>query len=85
MKKNKKNKELMEQEAKRQEHKEELMEELIQVQKRIDLLYHNLSYVVEPELIDSCIYELNAFQSRYTFILKQVKKADMNMEMSTNM
>ncbi len=59
-----------------EEKKAELMAELAEVQRRIDLLYQNLSYIVEPELIDSCIYELNAFQSRYTFILKQVKEEE---------
>lgn len=68
----KKNKEEINQEIKRAE----LMAELAEVQRKIDLLYQNLSYIVEPELIDSCIYELNAFQSRYTFILKQVKEED---------
>lgn len=53
-----------------------LMEELTQIQEKIELLYQNLSYIVEPELIDSCIYELNAFQCRYTFLLKQVKEED---------
>lgn len=78
MKNSKKNKEMLNQEMKRKE----LMEELIQVQNRIDLLYHNLSYIVEPELIDSCIYELNAFQSRYTFILKQVKQEEKTMSVN---
>lgn len=68
----KKSKEEINQEIKRAE----LMAELVEVQRKIELLYQNLSYIVEPELIDSCIYELNAFQSRYTFILKQVKEED---------
>lgn len=56
--------------------KEELAKELNEIRARIDALYSNLSYIVEPELIDSCIYELNAFQCRYTFILKQVKEEE---------
>ena len=68
----KKNKEQKKEELKRME----LMEELAMIQERIDLLYQNLSYIVEPELIDSCIYELNAFQCRYTFLLKLVKEED---------
>ncbi len=54
----------------------ELMEEINSIRQRIDLLYQNLSYIVEPELIDSCIYELNAFQCRYTFLLKLVKEEE---------
>lgn len=56
--------------------KVQLIEELAQIQKKIDILYQNLSFVVEPELIDSCIYELNAFQCRYKFLLKLVKEED---------
>ena len=56
--------------------REVLMAEISEIRERIDLLYDNLSYIVEPELIDSCIYELNAFQCRYTFLLKQVKEED---------
>lgn len=54
----------------------ELLKELNDVRKAIDTRYENLSYVVEPELIDCCIYEINAYQLRYKFILKQVKEAE---------
>ncbi len=56
--------------------KAELLEEIELIRQRIDSLYKNLSYIVEPELIDSCIYELNAFQCRYTFLLKLVKEEE---------
>lgn len=57
-------------------YREELLEELAIVRERIEILNQNLSFIIEPELIDSCIYELNAVQARYTFILKQVKEKD---------
>ena len=38
------------------------MQELKEVQKSLDRAYENFSYVVDPELIDCCIYELNAGQ-----------------------
>ena len=56
--------------------KAQLLEEIELIRQRIDALYENLSYIVEPELIDSCIYELNAFQCRYTFLLKLVKEEE---------
>lgn len=55
---------------------EELRQELQQTQDAMDRAYANLSYVVEPELIDCCIYELNAVQLRYKFILSQVKTVE---------
>ncbi len=50
-----------------------LKEELRSVQEAMDLIYSNLSYVVDPDLIDCYIFELNAKQKKYKFILKQVK------------
>lgn len=54
--------------------KEELLKELKEVQKALERAYDNFSYVIEPELIDCCIYELNAGQMRYKFLLKQMKE-----------
>ena len=61
-----------------QQKTEELQRELQEVQKSLERAYENFSYVVEPELIDCCIYELNAGQMRYQFLMKQMKnqKAD---------
>lgn len=53
---------------------EELRKELIEVQKELERASMNFSYVVEPELIDSCIYELNAGQLKYQFLMKQMKE-----------
>ncbi len=52
---------------------QELLRELEAAKNAMDTAYANLSYVIEPELIDCCIYELNAVQLRYKFILSQVK------------
>ena len=55
-------------------NKEELMQELKEVQKSLDRAYENFSYVVDPELIDCCIYELNAGQMRYKFLMRKMKE-----------
>jgi hypothetical protein len=59
------------------DNKRQLLEELKETKNALDTAYANLSYVVEPELIDCCIYELNAIQLRYKFILSQVKNSEM--------
>ncbi len=56
--------------------REQLLQELEATKNALDTAYANLSYVVEPELIDCCIYELNAVQLRYKFILSQVKSIE---------
>ena len=58
------------------DNQKQLLLELKETQNALDTAYANLSYVVEPELIDCCIYELNAIQLRYKFILSQVKKVN---------
>lgn len=63
----------VEEENKDTKKKEELMKELLEVQKSLERAYENFSYVVDPELIDCCIYELNAGQERYKFLMKQMK------------
>ncbi len=52
---------------------ETLKKELVRMQEAMDMAYANLSYVVDPDLIDCYIYELNAIQKKYKFILRQVK------------
>ncbi len=54
----------------------QLMEELKAAKDAMDTAYQNLAYVIEPDLIDCCIYELNALQLRYKVILNQVKEEE---------
>ncbi len=44
----------------------------------LEAAYSNFENVVDPDLIDSCIYEMNAVQNRYRFLLKQAKAYDNN-------
>ena len=44
----------------------------------MEAAYSNFENVVDPDLIDSCIYELNAIQNRYKFLLKQMKASEAN-------
>lgn len=64
------------------DNKRQLLEELKETKNAMDTAYANLSYVVEPELIDCCIYELNAIQLRYKFILSQVKNSEMESDVT---
>ena len=64
-----KKKEKDEQEVKRNE----LLVELKEAKDAMNAVYQNLSYVVDNDMIDCCIYELNALQLRYKIILNQVK------------
>lgn len=50
-----------------------LIDEINQTKMALEAAYSNFENVVDPDLIDSCIYELNAIQNRYRFLIKQAK------------
>lgn len=42
----------------------------------LESAYSNFENVSDPDLIDCYIYELNAMQKRYKFLLRQAKELD---------
>lgn len=50
-----------------------LINEINKTKLALEAAYSNFENVVDPDLIDSCIYEMNAVQNRYKFLLKQAK------------
>lgn len=40
----------------------------------MDFAYANFQNVVEPDLIDAYIYEVNAMQLKYKFLLRRLKQ-----------
>jgi hypothetical protein len=53
-----------------------LINEINRTKVALEAAYSNFENVVDPDLIDSCIYELNAIQNRYHFLLKQAKATE---------
>jgi hypothetical protein len=53
---------------------DEIEEELKKVRKEMELAYNQFQYTTEPELIDSCIYELKAVQIRYDYLINKAKE-----------
>ena len=51
--------------------KEQLLEDIRKTKLALDTAHSNFDNAVDPDLIDCCIYELNATQKRYAFLLKQ--------------
>lgn len=50
-----------------------LINEINKTKVAMEAAYSNFQNVVDPDLIDSCIYEMNAVQNRYRFLIKQAK------------
>ena len=55
-----------------------LINEINKTKIALEAAYSNFENVVDFDLIDSCIYEMNAVQNRYKFLLKQAKAAEKN-------
>lgn len=53
-----------------------LLDDLQKTQSELDLAYSNFENVVDQDLIDSCIYQVNAVQLRYKFLLGRVKQIE---------
>lgn len=53
-----------------------LLNEINRTKIALEAAYSNFENVVDPDLIDSCIYELNAVQNRYKYLLKEAKAAE---------
>jgi len=51
-----------------------LLDDLKKTKKDLELAYSNFEHVVDPDLIDCCIYQVNAAQMRYKFLLGRVKQ-----------
>jgi hypothetical protein len=51
-----------------------LLDDLEKARYDLDLAYDNFENAMEPDLIDCCIYQVNALQMRYKFLLTKVKQ-----------
>ena len=36
--------------------------------------YEKFNYVSEPELVEACVYEINALKARYNYLLRCIKE-----------
>jgi len=52
---------------------ERLKTELYQAQDELQQAYHHLDLVLEPELVESCIYQISAIQARCNYLIRAIK------------
>lgn len=55
---------------------DELVQELLITQQELYSAYADFENVIDPDLIDSCIYQLKAAQLKYKFLLNRVKSEE---------
>lgn len=53
-----------------------LLSEINATKIALDIAYSNFENVVDPDLIDCYIYEVNAVQKRYRYLLRQLKESN---------
>lgn len=63
--------------------REMLNYQIQRTQLALETAYSNFDNVVDPELIDSFIYEVNAIQQRYQYLMQQIKELDSQLERTT--
>jgi hypothetical protein len=56
--------------------KQQLLDDIRKTKSALDCAYSHFENVVDPDLVDSSIYELKAVQLRYRFLLKQAELLD---------
>ena len=53
-----------------------LMEGMAQTRSQLSCAYAQFNTYTDPDLVDACVYEINALQSRYSYYVRQVKRLD---------
>ena len=52
---------------------EKLKAELYRAQDDLQQAYHHLDLVLEPELVESCVYQISAIQARCNYLIRTIK------------
>lgn len=60
-------------EQEKQQENQRLLEEYYDVLVQLRHVRSVFQQVTDPELINACVYEMNALQQRYTFLLQRIK------------
>lgn len=59
-----------------EEERQTLMEGLAQTRTRIAQAYSCFNSTHDPDLIESYVFEINALQARYSYLLRRIKEMD---------
>lgn len=62
--------------AAREEERRQLMEGMRQTRSQLNHAYAQFNVYSDPDLVDACVYEINALQSRYSYYVRQVKQLE---------
>jgi hypothetical protein len=52
-----------------------LFDELSGMRGTLEAAYARFNQSTEPELVEACVYEINAAQARYNYLLRRIKES----------
>lgn len=53
-----------------------LKEELLEAQGELTLAYRRFDQAVDPELVESCVYQISAVKARCNYLIRSIKERD---------
>lgn len=62
--------------AAREEERRQLVEGMRETRNQLNHAYAQFNIYSDPDLVDACVYEINALQSRYSYYVRQVKQLE---------
>lgn len=66
--------------AAQDEERRQLMEGMAQTRVLLNQAYADFNVHSDPDLVDSCVFTINALRSRYSYLVRQVKLLDARKE-----
>ncbi len=60
-----------------QESEPDVVFELKRLKSELDRAYNEFQNLTDSDLLESCIYEIQALRSKYSYLLKQAKESGM--------
>ena len=59
-----------------EEERMQLLEGMRDTRDQLNHDYAQFNLYSDPDLVDACVYEINALQSRYSYFVRQMKQLD---------
>ena len=59
-----------------EEERRQLLEGMRSTRAQLNHAYAQFNLYTDPDLVDACVYEINALQSRYSYFVRQVKQLE---------
>ena len=58
------------------EERQQLMGEMAQTRLQLNQAYADFNVHSDPDLVDSCVFTINALRSRYSYLVRQFKQLE---------